>query len=219
MWQFQNNFRKIGETSFGEIMQNTQPKKNWLITSQSFARLLEWIDEGADSDGQKYLEVRQKLVAYFDRKNCPSPDELADETLNRVARRLEEEGKLESETPAKFCYITARFVFLESLRSQEHKGVSIDEIKAEKIDANDRSEEKIVKEKMLACLEKCVGELNEINRELIVKYYYGAERIKIENRRAMAEKLGVSSNALTVRACRIRDKLEICVRKCAGKDV
>lgn len=200
-------------------MQNPQPKKSWLITSKSFARLLEWLDEGADSSGQKYLELRQKLVAYFDRKNCLSPDELADETLNRVARRLEEEGKIEIETPAKFCYITARFVFLESLRGQGNKSVSIDEIKAEKITASNESEEKTLKEKMLACLEKCVGELDEINRDLIVKYYYGAERIKIENRRVLAEKLGISSNALTVRACRIRGRLEKCVRKCAKKDV
>jgi DNA-directed RNA polymerase specialized sigma24 family protein len=199
-------------------MQNTQPKKNWLITSESFARLLEWIDEGVDSNGQKYLELRRKLFAYFDRKNCLSPDELADETLNRVARRLEEEGKIESETPAKFCYVTARFVFLESLRDKENKNVSIDEIKAERFTGKDADEEKILREKMLACLEKCVGELDETKRELIVKYYYGAERIKIENRRTLAEQLGISSNALTIRACRIRDRLEICVRKCAEKE-
>ena len=199
-------------------MQNTQPKKNWLITSDSFARLLEWIDEGFDSDGRKYLEMRRLLVNYFDRKNCRSPDELADETLNRVARRLEEEGKIETEAPAKYCYITARFVFLESLRGQQNKSVSIDEIKADKITAKDVGEEKESKEKMLACLEKCVGELDETNQEMIVKYYYGAQRVKIENRRALADKLGVSSNALTIRACRVRDKLEICVRKCAGKD-
>lgn len=201
-------------------MQNPQPKKNWLITSESFARLLEWIDDGVDSGGQKYLEMRRLLVNYFDRKNSLSPDELADETLNRVARRLEEKGNIETEAPAKFCYITARFVFLESLRGKENRSVSIDEIKADQITAKedkDNAEEKHLKEKMLACLEKCVGELGETNRELIVKYYYGAERIKIENRRSLAEKFGISSNALTIRACRIRDKLEKCVRKCAGK--
>lgn len=199
-------------------MQNSQPKKNWLITSESFARLLEWLDDGAGSDGQKYLEIRRLLVNYFDRKNCRSPEELADETLNRVARRLEEEGKIESETPAKFCYITARFVFLESLRRKENKSVSIDEIKADKIILKDETNEKELNEKMLACLEKCVGELDGTNREMIVKYYYGAERVKIENRRSLADKLGVSSNALTIRACRVRDKLEVCVKKCAAKD-
>lgn len=71
----------------------------------------------AHSDGQNYLEMRQRLVAYFDRKNCSAPNELADETLNRVTRRLEEENLTDSEAPAaKYCYIVARFVFLEYLR-------------------------------------------------------------------------------------------------------
>jgi len=52
------------------------------------------------------------------------------------------------------------------------------------------------------------------DRELIVGYYHGEQRAKINNRRAMAAKLGVSMNALSIRACRIRDKLEACVRKC-----
>ena len=35
---------------------------------------------------------------------------------------------------------------------------------------------------------------------------------------ALAEKLGISTNALTIRACRIRDKLEGCVGKCVSED-
>lgn len=91
-------------------MEKTELKKNWTLTSDAFNRLLEWFDEGINSDGRNYLQMRERLVAYFDRKNCLTPDDLTDETLNRVARRLEE-SVIESETPAKFCYITARFVF------------------------------------------------------------------------------------------------------------
>ncbi|MEK7725485.1 MAG: hypothetical protein AAB336_14120, partial [Acidobacteriota bacterium] len=90
-------------------MSKFEPKKNWTMTADAFANLLKWLDEGADSEGQNYLEIRLRLVAYFDRKNCLNPDELADETLNRAARRLQEEGKIESETPAKYCYIVAKF--------------------------------------------------------------------------------------------------------------
>lgn len=61
--------------------------------------------------------MRARLVAYFDHKNCAAPNDLADETLNRVAHRLEEEGIIESETPAKYCYIVARFVFMENVRA------------------------------------------------------------------------------------------------------
>lgn len=201
-------------------MQRAESKKNWSITSIAFQRLLVWLDDGEDSGGEKYLEMRRRLVDYFDRKNCLAPDELADETLNRVARRIEEEGEIESETPAKYCYITARFLFLESLRGMEKAGVSIDDVSAKeamrKFSAVPETNENELKEKMLACLEKCVGELDEENRRLIVEFYYGAERVKIENRRALAKKLDISSNALNIRACRIRGKLEICVGKCAA---
>jgi ribosomal protein S15P/S13E len=96
-----------------------QQKKNWVLTPHNFRLLLNWLDEAGDSQGQKYLEIRQRLVSYFDRKNCIAPDELADETLDRVARRLNEEGWIESDPPAKYCYIVARFVFQEHLRGTQ----------------------------------------------------------------------------------------------------
>ena len=193
------------------------------MTSTAFQRLLVWLDDGSDSEGGKYLEMRNLLVSYFDRKNCLSPDDLADETLNRVARRIEEEeGSIVSEVPAKYCYITAKFVFLEYLRGTEKAEISIDELPvkeaARRFAEIYDEEERNLKEKMLACLEKCVGELNAEKRDLIVSFYHGAERVKIENRRALAKKLGISSNALNIRACRIRDRLEICVGKCAGNE-
>ena len=83
---------------------------------RAFRRFLEWLDEGADSSGQRYLEIHRRLAAYFDRKNCQSPDSLADEALNRVARRLEEEGEIRGMPPAHYCYVVARYVFLEYLR-------------------------------------------------------------------------------------------------------
>ena len=203
------------------FMERAESKKNWTITSTAFRRLLGWLDAGSDSDGRNYLEMRQRLVAYFDRKNCLLPDDLADETLNRVARRLKETATIESETPAKFCYITAKFVFMESLRGADKKSVPLDDVLKQppnnQLAAKD-DEEKSLKEKMLDCLEECTGKLEAASRAMIVGYYYGEERIKIENRRALAEKLGISTNALTIRACRIRDKLETCVGKCAAEN-
>lgn len=201
-------------------MPKGEPKKNWLITSGAFQQLLDWLDEGTDSDGQSYLKMRQRLVAYFDRKNCLTPDDLADETLNRVARRLEEEGSIETETPAKYCYIAARFVFLEYLREADKTTNSLDDVLQQpptNSPAAKAFEENQLKEKMLDCLEQCTTKLEPANRDIIINYYYGAERIKIENRRALAQKLNISVNALSIRACRIRDRLEICVGKCVSE--
>ena len=53
--------------------------------------------------------MRRRLIAYFDRKNCPVPGKLADETLNRVARRLEEEDQIVSEAAARYWWLALYF--------------------------------------------------------------------------------------------------------------
>jgi len=202
-------------------VQKAEQKKDWALSSGAFNRLLEWLDEGTNSGGEKYLDIRGRLVAYFDRKNCLSPDELADETLNRVARRIEEVGSIESETPAKYCYIVARFVFMESLRANEKGDVPMDDVlrqtEGNQFVVSDEKEEKANREKLLNCLETCTEKLEPEHRELIIGYYLGEQRTKIENRRTLAAKFGVSVNALSIRACRIRDKLEACVGKCTNE--
>jgi DNA-directed RNA polymerase specialized sigma24 family protein len=193
-------------------------KKNWTLTPRAFNRLLNWLDEGGNSEGQKYLEMRRRLIAYFDRKNCTAPDDLADETLSRVARRIDEEDFIESETTARYCYIVARFVFMEHLRETQRSATVLDEIRREphSYDPTPAGVDDD-KEKLLDCLERCTNNLEPANRELITRYYVGMERVKIENRRALAASLGITINALSIRTCRIRDKLEACVRQCAGE--
>ena len=208
-------------------MQNVKQKKDWNLTSPAFQRLLSWLDEGVDSNGQSYLDLRLRLVAYFDRKNCLTPDELADETLNRVARRLEEEGTIVSETAARYCYIVARFVFLEYLRERSDE-LPLDTItghdplnklaRLAKPGMSDSNDENARREQLLKCLDQCTERLDAAQRDLIIRYYHGEQRSKIQNRTAMAQELGMTPNALSIRACRIRDRLETCVRECAGQE-
>jgi len=201
-------------------LQKSAQKKDWTLTPHAFERLLDWLDEGTNSEGQNYLAMRRRLVAYFDRKNCSTPHELADETVNRVSRRLEEEGAIANETPAKYCYIVARFVFMEYLRAMQKQQVLIDNLQrhpaADHLVPSDADEQNEIKEKRLDCLEQCTARLAPRDREIILRYYAGKERDKIENRRVLAGELGITMNALSIRACRIRDKLEACVRDCVG---
>lgn len=198
--------------------QKVGQKKDRTLTPRIFQGLLDWLDEGTNSDGQKYLELRRRLVAYFDRKNCSNFEELADETLNRVARRLEEEGRIESDTPAKYCYVVARFVLMEHLRETQKERVMVESIRRQHRNQNvaehHAHEEKEIKEKRLNCLERCTLQLDPNSHKLITRYYVGKDRVKIENRRALAASLDLTMNALAIRACRLRDKLEACVRQC-----
>ncbi len=199
-------------------MKDSGHQQECVLSPRVFDALLIWLDQGMDSSGKSYLEMRRRLVFYFDRKNCSTPDELADETLNRVARRLEEEGTIESETPAKYCYIVARFVFMEYLRESHRAGIALDEVRRrgsgnyfvvpEQYDEH---------QKRLACLGRCTSKLEPLSRELLRQYYVGTGRLKIANRRSLAESLGITMNALAIRACRLRDKLEACVRQCLNE--
>ena len=190
------------------------------MTQDAFRTLLDWLDEGVDSSGESYLEMRRRLVSYFDRKNCLPPDELADETLNRVARRLEEEGSIIGAAPAQYCYIVAKYVFLEYQRRADRSQVSFDEPSNSRHPASSPAELSAIseaaesRENRLNCLERCLNNLDPANRELIVQYYRGEQRVKIDNRRALAARLGITTNALGIRACRVREKLEACVNKC-----
>ena len=184
------------------------------LDQEAFRRFLVWLDEGTDSDGQKYLEMHRRLVSYFDHKNCTSPRELADETLARVARRLEEEGCITGATPPQYCYIVARFVFLEHRRQATLLPFNADEPVASANTAN--TEDAEGNARMLQCLEQCLSKLELKQRELILGYYQGEQQVKIKHRRKLAAQFGLTMNALSIRACRIRDRLEVCVRTCCG---
>lgn len=192
-----------------------------VLTPLAFGRLLEWLDEGVASNGEAYLEMRRRLVSYFDRRNRPAPDELADDTLNRIARTLEETGAIAITPAARYCYVVAKFVLLEDLRRREHTNVSIDAPRgdvAKGLGTSPQPDEGLaIRERRLGCLERCLEELTPAQRELIVEYYQDERREKIERRRHMASRLSISMNALGIRACRIRDALERCVGTCCGE--
>ena len=184
-------------------------------TEPAFQKFLAWLDEGKDSSGEKYLDMRRRLVRYFDRRNCFPADDLADETLTRVARRLEELGTISEGPPARYCFIVAKFVLLEHVRR------SRPQVSAEESDFNaavssatrSPSDALPETEQMLEYLEHCLEKLGVAERDLILGYYRGELRAKIQQRRELAERLGLTINALSIRACRIRDRLEDCVKR------
>jgi DNA-directed RNA polymerase specialized sigma24 family protein len=131
-----------------------------------------------------------------------------------VTRRLEEEGSITDATPARYCYIVAKFVLLEHLRDPEVRrtrdldagGLARDPVSPSGGPAHD--------ERLLECLDRCLSALGPDDRTLILEYYRDEQRARIERRRHLAASLRLTANALAIRACRLRDKLERCVRAC-----
>jgi DNA-directed RNA polymerase specialized sigma24 family protein len=60
-----------------------------------------------------------------------------------------------------------------------------------------------------ACLNRCLAELSAKDRDLIVAYYVGTGRDRIVGRARLAAALGLSENALRLRAQRLRDRLRV----------
>jgi DNA-directed RNA polymerase specialized sigma24 family protein len=189
-------------------------EEDTLLTETAFARLLRWLDDGEDSHGARYMAMRDRLVAYFERRGRTGADALVDDTFNRIGRTLERSGCIGIRPPARYCFIVARFVFLEDVR-RERRSVPFDDGRGDlepDTDMVERSASVAERERRLTCLEQCLAQLTPDQRELVIEYYRGAKRQRIDARRELAARMGISMNALSIRMSRLRDRLEVCMR-------
>ena len=146
--------------------------KELVFTPLALNRLIEWLDEGIDSQGERYLDMHRRLVAYFDRRNRPGPEGLADETFRRIAATLERTGVIETTPPARYCYVMAKFVLLEDIR-REGTPLQVDEacatVAARPASVTGVDDGVTSGEQQSARLDRCLQELRADERELIVE--------------------------------------------------
>jgi DNA-directed RNA polymerase specialized sigma24 family protein len=182
-------------------------KSEWSLTSGALAKFLACLDSDRERAGEKYENLRLTLSKFFDWRGARFPEEYADETLNRVIRRIDEGATIQD--IAQFCHGVARMVFLEKIKSPDSKSVDIEDVPpATLIAAPERRDDRH------ECFDSCLKELAPESRQLIIQYYSDEKREKINNRLALARNLDIPLNALRSRAQRIRDRLEQCIRNC-----
>lgn len=179
---------------------------NQTITPESFEALLSWLGATRDEGARKYETIRGRLIGIFIKKGCTDPEDLADTTINRVIGKVESIRTDYVGDPANYFCGVARIVYLEWLRRKEIT------LETTPITAPLDIELKHTRE----CLHKCLSELAAPQRELVMDYYVDQKRAKIDSRQQLASELGISSNALRIRAHRIRLSLERCVFECLG---
>ena len=86
------------------------------LTSAAFHGLLDRLDPDPQRAGEKYEALRRRLTAFFEWRGAPWPEEHADETINRVAKRAaEDETVIQIEA---YAVGVARMVLLEALRER-----------------------------------------------------------------------------------------------------
>lgn len=184
------------------------------LTGPAFQRLLARLDDDRARAGERYEDLRRTLVRFFQWRGAPFPEDHSDETLDRVARRLDE--GVEIANLGGYCYTVARLVYLETLKGPDQRRASLQAEPAAAPIAGTASLA-LEQETRLACLDECLDGLPPDQREVILTYYRDQKRARIDARRTLAERLGIRIEALANRAQRLRDKLERCVTDCCTR--
>lgn len=179
------------------------------MTPESFNTLLEQLDPDRQRAGERYEEIRRKLIRLFEWRGCAVPEDLADETISRVARRMGEGVELRSNDPYGYFCGVAHLIYKEVLRraAREHRALESGEWPPANIEEEDETPDR-----RLECLRRCLSRLPADQRDIVLRYHQGENNIR--NRQTLAVEMGIPINALRIRVHRVRRKLEDCVHEC-----
>jgi DNA-directed RNA polymerase specialized sigma24 family protein len=174
---------------------------------EAFESLLAWLSTDRDEAGEKYEEIRGKLIRLYLRRGCTLAvaAELTDEVMNRVSCKLSEIAANYVGDPALYCYTIAQYVHLEHVKIKpEPKGLPPPDLTDDK-------------ERHQRCLDICMQGLYRNDRHLILEYYRGDKKAKIVCRKALADQQGLSLNTLRMRILRLKTNLRLCVGECVAQ--
>ena len=166
-------------------------------------RLLVWLDSDRERAGERYEQIRWRLITIFAARNCAVPEELADETIDRVARRVADIEANYTGDKARYFFGVANNVHHEYLKKPASPGTAL---------LSD--EDTGGSEQVHHCLEQCLDKLPSGAREMMLRYYSEEKQAKIELHKTMAGQMGITINTLRLRVLRLKEKLQPCIRRC-----
>lgn len=184
---------------------------NGVITYKSnFEKLLRWLDEDREQAGYIYETIRVRLIKIFYSRGCQQAEEMTDETIDRVVRKIDWLTENYQGEPALFFYGVAKKVLLEYSKKSR-------EIQLPPNLTNSHSDPNEL-ELLDRCLGKCLKKLPADERSFIISYYNKNKQEKIDQRKQMTADMNISPETLRVRAYRIRVKLQKCLFNCLDKN-
>jgi RNA polymerase sigma factor (sigma-70 family) len=163
---------------------------------------------GGESLGvvERFTALRGKLIFFFVAKKCVDPEELADETLERVYKKLCDSTKVSNLTA--YSFGVARNVLHEYLRGNRKMLAFMDHQKYQPEAVSSEESDAVIRERKLACWQECLDQLKEPERAMLLEYYQVEGRPKLEHRQRMAERLNITRDALTLRVFRLKEELK-----------
>lgn len=184
------------------------PPHQWKLSRDAFEQLLERLGSEREAAAREYEAIRRKLIHFFDWRGALTPDIDADTTLDRVARKLQEGEAVENVNA--YAHAVARHVWQESQRRSAKQRAALEEVAR----ASPETAAADPLALQMRCLSACLARLPEDARSLVVAYYEGDGRIHLEERKTLADRLGLTYGTMKKRAHRARDVLRECLRRC-----
>jgi DNA-directed RNA polymerase specialized sigma24 family protein len=178
------------------------------LESDAFQALLRSLDSDPEQAAAEYRRLHQRLVRFFLLQPVTDPYRLADEALDRLARRIEASPD-EIQSPASFLFGIAHHLRQEEERRERRESAAVAEW------ASHLGSSSAADEKSLQQVERCLSKMKKEQRDLLLSYYRSTGKEKIEHHRQLAADFGITVNALRNRLMRARRELDSCVR---GKD-
>jgi DNA-directed RNA polymerase specialized sigma24 family protein len=173
-------------------------------------RLIEWLDEGADSRGERFVEMRRRLVAYFDRRHCLAAEALADETFRRIRHGLELGAALPATSPAHYCFAVAKHVLLEDVgreKSPNRPGEAWPSVDARTVPGVESDERSARPANQCDVVGHFLDALPAAAQQVVVEYYRDTRSAESDHRCEIAERMGITPSELGLRASRFRDSV------------
>jgi DNA-directed RNA polymerase specialized sigma24 family protein len=194
------------------VVPGPPPARRDALDAESLRHLLKALDPDEGRASERYEALRQRLVRVFLWEQQPDAEALADETLDRVARRVRE-GVIVADVPA-YAHRVAELLLLETRRTMLRREKALVDRARQPAEPEATAADV---ERQHACLESCLAQLGDEQRELILRYYAHDGRARIEQREALAREYGIPMGALRNRALRLREKLEGCLMSCLSR--
>jgi len=170
--------------------------------------MLDWLDPDRERAGEKYELIRAKLMKILERRQCYVAEELADETINRVSHKVKDIAPTYQGDPALYFYGVLKNVYHEWIL-EVHPIPNPDPVYPP--DSNEDSEDH---DRVHECLDECLTKLDPTDREVILRYFEKSKRAKINCRKELAARLGITLNSLRMKVHRINAKLRKCINDC-----
>src|SRR5580765_7701450 len=177
--------------------------KTHVLGQEELDRLLAWLDEDREQAGKVYEQIRWRLITIFAARGCSAPEELADETIDRVARRVSDIAHDYVGEKARYFFGVANNVHHEYLKRP----------------APPDPEEVIIepdpdREQVHHCLQRCLSTINETDRAMLLRYYSQEKKAKVDLHKTMSAEMAITINTLRLRVLRLKEKLQPCLERC-----